>query len=279
MPESTKPVSFIQGLTIGSIAGMTEVMTTGHLLWAMKTRKQQGLPRSFNPRILYRGLWANAASLAPITALQIGFDQALRNRVTVSGETLSPAASYGISFAAGVGSALVSGPAEMVMTVQGLEKKKAAASVRTIVAQAGIRNGLYRGFTAAALRDGNFTAGLLVILPALQAYFSPRIDALQLSSVPDRHQEMVRTALLHSGSGVTAGIFATVVTQSADIVKTVQQSEKLNARNSLTGAIKQVYSSQGWKGFFSGVVSRGTRVTFAVPIMGAVSEHLKAFVR
>lgn len=105
-----------QNIVIGSVAGATEVLVN-HPLWSIKTGIQRGEAFSFNPTLWYRGILPNAASMIPITALQVVLNRGLLN-IFFKDSALSNYQSIGCSFAAGIGSSLISCPTEMIMTHQ-----------------------------------------------------------------------------------------------------------------------------------------------------------------
>ena len=72
-PLLPRPTVF-QSFLIGSVAGATEVMLN-HPLWSIKIRIQCGDPFTLNPRLLYRGILANIASIIPSATLQVGLNR------------------------------------------------------------------------------------------------------------------------------------------------------------------------------------------------------------
>ena len=63
--------------------------------------------------------------------------------------------------------------------------------------------------------------------------------------------------------GLTAGIFASVVTHPADVIKTSLQlfPERFGHRSGSLDALRFIYRSQGWTGFMAGLMPRLVRRT------------------
>lgn len=247
-----------QSITIGSIAGAAEVLVN-HPLWTIKTRLQQGKTFMLNPSVLYRGLLPNAVSMIPITAMQIGLNRAVqqyffKTSVLTDQERITSA------FIAGLGSAAVCCPTEMVMTYQGKAGESFYAVGKQLLKQGGWR-GLFTALPATAIRESMFTTFFLAGTPILKAQLTPYCPS-------------ETSALL--ASGMIAGVGATYASQAADTLKTVQQAASPHQAARFTEAAKKVYSSQGVYGFFKGSVPRGARVVSAVTLMGFINEKLEA---
>jgi solute carrier family 25 citrate transporter 1 len=136
--QRPKP-TILQSIVTGSVAGATEVLAD-HPLWSMKTRMQLGLPFTLNPHLLYRGILPNVASMIPITALQVGLNRLFQTLFYKNTTDLSNSQRMTSAFVAGVGSALISCPTEMVMTYQGKNGDKFFASGAHLVARGGWRS-------------------------------------------------------------------------------------------------------------------------------------------
>ena len=84
---------------------------------AVKNALQAGRPLPTALGVYYRGTVVNAASIAPITAIQFGFSQGLSDAL-YGDKPPGTLGLLGTSGAAGAVSGFVSGPAEMVMIQQ-----------------------------------------------------------------------------------------------------------------------------------------------------------------
>ncbi len=80
-------------------------------------------------------------------------------------------------------------------------------------------------------------------------------------------------------AGIGSGIGATIISQAADTIKTIQQVAAQTAPVSLGTAAKRLAQAQGIHGFFKGGLPRGTRVVAAVTIIGGVKEKMEDVLR
>ena len=258
VPAQSK-TTVAQNIVIGSVAGATEVFVD-HPLWSIKTRLQRGEPFTFNPSVLYRGMLPNAASMVPITAMQVGLNRGFQNVFFKESTALSDYQRITSAFVAGVGSSSVSCPTEMVMTHQGQTGGSFFAAGKHLVKQNGWRC-LFTGLSATAMREGMFTTFFLAGTPILKAKIQPYCRNDYVASL---------------AAGIGAGVGATLASQGVDTLKTIQQVGTLVQPVGLIETAKKLYSTQGFPGFFKGGVPRGTRVVSAVTIMGLVSERMDA---
>lgn len=245
-------LSIMQSIIAGSIAGAGEVFFD-HPLWTIKTRMQKGDPFTMNPQILYRGIIPNAASMIPITALQVALNCFFQQCFLRNKNELTSTERLNTAFAAGVGSAFVSCPTEMIMTHQ---KTSFYSAGMGLVKQAGLSS-LYRGLPITMLREGMFTTFFLGVTPIMKSNIGTYCSNDLAASI---------------FAGILAGIGATLASQGADTVKTIQQSAPTSI--GLDKTIRDLYSSGGVKGFFSGTIPRGMRVVSAVTIMGLINEKM-----
>jgi solute carrier family 25 (mitochondrial citrate transporter), member 1 len=247
-----------QSFIIGSVAGATEVLVN-HPLWSIKTRMQCGDFFTLNPAILYRGILPNAASMIPITALQVSLNSCFQHLVFHDRKELSYTQRITSAFFAGMGSALMSCPTEMVMTHQRTTDDKFYASGRNLIKKNGFRS-LYKALPATAAREGIFAACFLGVTPILKMNIQPFCANDYLTSL---------------SAGMGAGIIATIASQGIDTIKTVQQASQETKAMNIKNAIHKIYSTQGVYGFFKGGIPRGGRVMSAITIMGWVTEKME----
>ena len=258
--ETKQPKATVfQSVVTGSVAGAVEVLVD-HPLWSIKTRLQCGDSFTLKPSVLYRGILPNAASMVPITAMQVGLNRCLQNVFFKDTKELSNAQRVTSAFVAGVGSAFVSCPTEIVMTYQGKAKCGFYPAYGHLVKQGGL-SCLFTGLPATAMREGMFTAFFLAVTPILKANIQPYCSNDYVASLV---------------AGMGAGVGATVASQGVDTIKTIQQAANVLQPVSFKDAVKKLYSTHGMYGFFKGGVPRGARVMSAVTIMGLVAEKMEA---
>ena len=255
MPTENTTIS--QEVVSGSVAGFTEVFVDNPL-WTIKTRMQSHQPFSWSPRVLYRGMLPNAASMVPITAIQMAVKQAFQNVFFLDSPNHTSQHEVVSAYAGGVFAATVACPVEMVMTHM-KEGEKFTPTARALIKQAGPGH-IYSGFTMTAMRDGFFAVGFMAAPKVLKPMFRSYVKSDNQASL---------------FSKVAAGVGAAVVSQAFDTVKTVQQASEKGMR--LFDAAKKPYANHGVAGYFRGGLPRGVRVASAVCIMSSVNEHMNAF--
>ena len=256
--EPQKKLTVLQSLMCGSIAGGSEVIFS-HPLWVLKTRLQQQKSFSLSPRIIYRGITSNIASIVPLTAAQVGLHQFYQN--VFLGNECSPTLAQKIASAcfAGIGAAIIACPTEMIMTHQGKQVGHGYDVAKSLLTRGGWRC-LWRGLPATALRDCPFTVSFLVAMPyvrkQLQPYCFGEADATTYA-------------------GVLTGIASTLVSQGVDTVKTVQQTHSMTEALPAITAAKRIFHTHGVQGFFKGTLPRSLSVMSGVVVIGGLTEQLE----
>lgn len=270
--ERAQRLSALQHGAIGSLAGMIEVLIQQPTI-AMKNAVQQGRAIPWSPSALYRGVGISLSSVAPICALQFGVNGKL---LALAGDRAahSDRVKVACGALAGVASALLGSPGELVMTLQQNSGRALGATVRDIVAAHGVQR-LYRGFEVTAVRDGVWCASYLALGPVLTAKvheLSPSVfGPAESASAPQR-------ASASAVGSILAGLVTVYATQPVDTVKTVMQGEAMsvgaNAPSSLAVA-KRIYAEGGVQRLYKGAVPRGVRLVGAVFIMGQARNQLE----
>jgi len=249
--------TLLQSIFTGSVAGAAETLL-GHPAWSIKTRIQCGDPFTLNPVILYRGFPVNVASMAPITAVQVSMYHCLQQLFMRDTDAATNHQRITCAFVAGISSALISCPTEMVMTYQKTHGVSFYAGGYSIVQHGGAGK-MMTGLVATGLREGIFTAAFLGVRPVWKNKMTAAGCNEKLATV---------------AAGISAGTVAAVVSQSIDTIKTEQQAAPLEQPVNLKQAVVKIYSGQGVAGFFKGGLARGVRVMVGVTVMGYVSDKL-----
>lgn len=251
--------TIIQSLITGSVAGAVEV-GVNHPLWNVKIRMQCGDPFTLNPRLLYRGIIPNAASMIPVTAIQVGLDRFFQHIFFKETSKLSSAQCIASAFVAGVGSAPASCATEMVLTHQKNTGWGFYSAGKYLITKHGYRS-LFTGLPATMAREGVFTLFFLAVTPLLKGAVQPYLSKDYAASLV---------------AGMGSGIAATILSQSADTIKTIQQGAELPYDVGLRSVVRELYKKQGFYGFFKGGTPRGIRVVSAITVMGLVTEKMEA---
>ena len=254
--------TIIQSLITGSVAGAVEV-GVNHPLWTVKIRLQCGDPFTLNPRLLYRGILPNAASMIPVTGIQVGLDRFFQHIFFKETNELSNAQCIASAFVAGVGSAPASCATEMVLTHQKNTGWGFYAAGKYLITNHGYRN-LFTGLPATMTREGVFTPFFLAVTPLLKGALQPHLSNDYAASLV---------------AGMGSGIAATILSQAADTIKTIQQGAEQPGDVGLRAVVRELYKKQGFYGFFKGGIPRGARVVSAITVMGLVTEKMEALFR
>ncbi|CAM2781201.1 Mitochondrial carrier protein [Legionella steigerwaltii] len=252
--EKKNNLSVSQSIFSGSVTGAFEVLVD-HPLWSIKTRMQKGEPFTLNPQVVYRGILPNAASMIPITAVQVGLNRFFQKWFFGNRYELSDSQKLVSAFAAGVGSAVISCPTEMVMTHQ----KKSFLSAGTHLVQQGGWSRLYTGMMATMLREGMFSTFFLAVTPALK------------TKIKEHYPNDYFASLL---AGMLAGVGATLASQKFDVVKTAQQSSVTANPAGFFKTTQKLYATHGASVFLKGGLPRGLRVMSAVTLMSWMNEKM-----
>lgn len=275
-PQEKRSLTFLENSLIGASAGACEVTIVGQMLQAIKNRLQAGTHTSASDvtnktvmsllKQLYKGYGVNVASMAPITAIQVGTNGLLSPYLNGSDTQKT-----GAAFIAGATSALASSPADMLVIQQGHVVKDTLS--RTLKEIFDIHNPLsysnlkklFRGLTPTAIRDGGFTIGYITLGDILKRYLG--IDT-------GSHLGDAIT------TGIPAGLVAGTLTHPFDTISTALKrdlSKKLY-KNSLDAAVN-IAREKGTKELFKGLTPRTTRIAAAIPLLSYVKatleEHLK----
>jgi len=249
----------LQNATVGMTVGVIEVLCLQPFNYC-KNMMQQGQPLSADPRVLYRGVMANAVNMGSCTMIQFAVGGSLKK--LVSGEeqrTLKMHEEMGTGIVAGVTSALVGSPLELIMIQQQRTGKGSLETFKSIANP----NNFFRGFLGAAVREGLWTCGYLSIPPIvrrnLREMYPDKFDTDNKARVP--------AALL-------GGLFACYLTQPFDTVKTCMQGDiKRKTYGTFTQTAKKI-SEDGFTAFYRGATFRYGRMVCAVFMM----DYLQAAV-
>jgi len=249
---STK-LNELQNATVGMTVGVIEVLCLQPLNYC-KNMVQQGQPLSADPRKLYRGVGANSVNMGSCTMIQFAAGGSFK-KIIAGGDSKRQLKGYeemGAGIAAGVLSALVGSPLELIMIQQ---QRKGGGTVDTIKSISNPKNAL-RGFTGAAVREGLWCCGYLSIPPIvrrnLREQFPDKFDSDAKARIP--------AALL-------GGAFACYLTHPFDTVKTCMQGD---IERKTYGTFSETWKKIGEEGvtaFYRGAAFRYGRMCCAVFMM------------
>jgi hypothetical protein len=303
--KQKRPLTTLEGIVVGTVAGVMEVSIDQPLvtLKNQMQRKDKGavsavqilknLSSTKAVQALWSGWSSNAAGLAVVTAMQVVGTERFKGFLSQDGaKTLSEKEKLASTVAAGVVSATVAGPSEMV-TMRHEARTKAfldrtkdkptaerppnyTSTVKDVYAKYGFA-GFTRGLAGTAVRDAGFTVaysyGGTFFKEKYMNYFSDPMSCT-------------------IAGGVTSGVIGAVVTHPFDTWKTQKQSGQVTEfwpkgfQDTLKKVFTTTYEKEGsYKAFkatveealkepYRGFGPRATRVVMAVTVMNLVTEKL-----
>eukprot|EP00040_Diaphanoeca_grandis_P031134 m.185735 g.185735 ORF g.185735 m.185735 type:complete len:276 (+) comp32240_c1_seq1:503-1330(+) len=232
-----------------------------------KNVRQQGLPMSFSPMIVYRGLGASMANEVGSMALQFAVTGAFKHLIlgdVIRSLTISE--EMGAATLGGCVGALYTSPVELVMIQQQRNGGSMVQTVKRVFTEGGVlRNGMMRGLLPAMARDAIYVAGMLGVTPIVQRYL-----------------------LRETSWGITGTNFAASIVGGAlvgglsapfDTIKTCMQGDMSQKKyGSFTDAASKLYAEQGYKRFFNGVFWRITNITGTIVVVNECMHRLAPLV-
>lgn len=259
--RNSRSLSTFESALVGGVSGVVEVGINQPTV-AWKNALQQRRALLLRVGELYRGVAINAASIAPITAVQFGANALILRALSPNTSQASDMQRIGAAAAAGAASALVSTPAELVMIRQQRRQAPLLATARQALTTTPMR-----GLWLAAARDAIFTAGYLGLAPALADKVSDAVAPAGEGSPP---------AWARTAGSVIAGVFAGTLSHAFDTVKTaVQGAEKGEPTSAVRAARVIMREGGGFHALFTGLVPRGLRIVVAVVVLQECKVRLE----
>ncbi|CAK9834125.1 Mitochondrial glycine transporter [Anthophora retusa] len=137
-------------------------------------------------------------------------------------------------------------------------------ALKLIYKQEGIR-GLSSGLVPTLLRDAPYSGLYLTFYTQLKNIISKTDMPCSISPAP-----------IHFSCGILAGIFASIITQPADVIKTKIQLYP-NEFKGVRNAVFRVYKKYGMLGYFKGIVPRMLRRTLVTAMAWTIYEEVAKF--
>lgn len=225
----------------------------------LKFCTQEGRPYPKFPG-MYRGVFVQAGSVAPITSLQMVVNGFLEKMVG-GGRVLTDIEKIGCAMGAGAFSALVYTPVDMTMIHQQKLGKNPVQTLQHLVSKHGVA-APWRGFAACAGREGIYTAGYLGIAPVVTS---------KLMAQPGWEESYLGSAV---AGAMVAGIIANMLSHPLDTAKTVVQADVTGKTyKSAMDAAQQLVASNGVRSLFLGGLARTVRTCGAFFIVSSLREQ------
>ncbi|XP_003702984.1 mitochondrial glycine transporter isoform X1 [Megachile rotundata] len=134
-------------------------------------------------------------------------------------------------------------------------------ALKLIYKQEGVR-GLSRGLVPTLLRDAPFSG--------LYLMFYTELKSLVIETDSSCNKSL---AVTHFSCGILAGIFASIVTQPADVIKTKMQLYPSEFKG-VFYSVFRIYEKYGVLGYFKGIVPRMLRRTLVTAMAWTVYEEV-----
>jgi hypothetical protein len=246
---------------VSAFARVLFVFTVPLITFKICVQDGRALPTSVGG--WYRGVFANAASLAPITAAQVGINGAIERAITGGTRGMSDAEQIGCAMAAGALSSALYSPVDLTVIQQQKMGLGPGGTVSAVIKQGGLGK-MWRGTVSCAARESIYTAGYLGLGPVL----TNKIKASQ-PELGDLTASIIGSSL--------AGTLAAGATHPIDTAKTMMQSDLAGARySSASAALSEAYKSGGIGALYKGGLARTVRICGAFFIVGNIREFAVA---
>ncbi|KAL3684991.1 hypothetical protein R1sor_003013 [Riccia sorocarpa] len=253
-----RELNSVESAAVGALSGVIEVLLQQPSV-SIKNAIQDRKPVSLNPRVLYRGLFVNAGSIAPVSAIQFGVNAFLEGKLSNEPTSLQKGM---IAGAAGMVSGFASSPAELVMIQQQRTGLSIMKQIQTVSKKYGPL-AFFRGLPPTVVREGFFTAAYLGANPMLQEKFH--------AAERFKSQPTMATVL----AAVLSGSISTFVTHPFDTVKTRMQANLgPQEYRSVASTAKMLLKEGGLRSFYCGFLPRLQRIICAVFILGEAKTRL-----
>jgi hypothetical protein len=254
----SKELNELQNATVGMTVGVIEVLILQPFNYA-KNMVQQQRPISMSPSTMYRGVGANCINMGSCTMIQFAIGGKFKNML-LNGEErrLKVWEEMGCGAGAGLISAMVGSPLELIMIQQQRTGGKTLETIKTIANPANIA----RGFTGAGIREALWTCGYLSIPPIVRNFLMDTYP----ETFDTRDKARIPAALL-------GGLFACYLSHPVDTIKTCMQGDiQREVYGTFTQTASRLYSESGIRGFYRGATFRYGRMVCAVFIMDAMKD-------
>uniref|UniRef100_A0A6B2LE80 Mitochondrial carrier protein n=1 Tax=Arcella intermedia TaxID=1963864 RepID=A0A6B2LE80_9EUKA len=231
------------------------------LTW--KISKQQGRKLPTSVRGWYRGLLAQASSVAPITALQVVSNGLIEKAITGANRESTDSEKIMASCGAGVVSACIYSPVDLITIQQQKLGEGPLYSIKHIASNHGLFGGLYRGFTACAVREGIYSCGYLGLAPVFTSFLREKYPQIAKKS----------DFLVSLAGAISAGLIAAAITHPVDTTKTCIQGDlqKTKYRTAIS-TFFLLLKENGIRSIYKGAVPRSTRLIGAYIIVSYCRE-------
>jgi len=226
-----------------------------------KNAAQQGLPFETNPKVLYRGYFANCLNNASCVMLQFAGTGVIQ-KLIVGGKDrpLTNIEQIGAAFSSGYLSGFVCGPIELAM-IQQQRKGGSLGSTASNLISAGPST-VMRGTLGICLREGIYCGGFLGLMPVLRS----KVQA----QYPDMSEDKARFA-----AALMGGPFCSMLSHPPDTFKSCMQGDIERAKfGSMKETCAVLVKERGIASLWAGAPWRIFRQLCAMMIFDKCSSQL-----
>jgi len=244
---------------LGVIAGALEVCINQPQLY-FKNARQQNIPLTLNPKILYRGLTISALNMGGLTGIQFWLSGAIQKAFTGGTRDLTAGEEFAAGFLGGAISGLPCCIWELIMIQQQRFGGTLMGTPGRMMSSQGASI-LLRGLTTSAGREGIFTMGYLGVAPVVQRTLTKDYG--------------VSTYAAGFGGAIIAGVFASAITHPLDTIKTCMQGDIEGAKfTNVRGTYSTILAEGGPTALFKGWNWRVSRMICAMFIINEAKVAL-----
>lgn len=251
-------LSPVENLGVGISGGCLETALLMPIL-TWKFCAQEGRPYPRFPG-MYRGVFVQASSVAPLTAMQMVVNGLFENMLTGGKRGVTDAEAIGCALAAGATSASLYGPVDLTSIHQQKLNMSPIATVQHLVREHGALI-MWRGVVPTAVREAIYTGGYLGLAP----FFTKSLMAQK-----GWEEAYFASAVLGS---LGAGVIANVASQPIDTAKTVVQADLRGVTyTGMVQALGELNRKEGLMGMYRGGIARTLRTSGAFFVVSSIRE-------
>lgn len=258
-------LSDLENAALGVFCGCTDVVLLQSTNY-WKNAKQQGLPFTMNPRVLYRGVLANMCNNGTCIMSQFYVNGLIRRAVAGgSDREFNDTERIAAGFVAGAIGSIPTAPMELTMIQQQRKGSSTAQALKGIFAGGLGGGGVSRGLTMMMAREGIYCCGFLGIMPVVRSALARNYPE-RFAGSPDAAR--VCATLI-------AGPICCVLSHPFDSVKTCMQGDLEMARyRGATATARTLVAESGVAVLWAGMPWRLGRQCVSVFLIDYIRAEL-----
>jgi len=249
-----------ENLGVGVVGGCLETSLQMPLLsWKWSIQEGRPLPSSLGG--YYRGVFAQAGSVAPITAVQVVTNGVLEKLVSGGTRDMTDGEKLGCAVGAGALSAIIYTPVDLV-SIQQQKLSQGIGSTVSHIRQTYGNAVFFRGFTACVGREGLYSCGYLGMTP---------VSAKWIKENKLLEGDLACTL----GGSVISGVVSAVLSHPFDTCKTIIQADVGGQKYSgAMDACRKLVQERGVRALYLGGLPRMIRNIGAFFVVGILRDRV-----